>query len=185
LTENLNHYWGSDMKSETDINERLSALLDDESGQVESLELFRRLENDRELATKWNRYALAKEMMQSRKAMVVDLGFVYRVHAALEPEPAILAPRVVRHRFREKAVTMALAASIAMLAVLVGRSVNFYSPLKSSEMLAQNESSVSSLPAVAAVDPHLKDYLAMHNETTYLAGSQGMLPSIRLVSGSR
>jgi len=172
------------MKSETDINERLSALLDDESGKVESLALFRKLENDHELAARWNRYSLAKEVMQSPKAMVVDLGFVDRVHAALEAEPAILAPRVVRHRFREKAVTLALAASIAMLAVLVGRSVNVYSPIKSSELLAQNESSVSSLPVVAA-DPHLKDYLAMHNETTYLAGSQGMLPSIRLVSGSR
>ena len=69
-----------------------------------------------------------------------------------------------------------------MLAVMVGRSLNQYSPLEAGEMLAQVELNAPTLKA--SMEPELRDYLTMHNESAYLAGAQGMLPSIRLVSGS-
>jgi len=125
---------------------------------------------------------MAREFMHAALPLIPDAGFVDRIHAALVDEPVVLAPRVVRHKIREKAATLALAASIAMLAVLVGRSLNQYSPVQTSAMLAEVELNA---PAVkASMEPELRDYLAMHNESAYLAGAQGMLPSIRLVSGT-
>jgi hypothetical protein len=36
--------------------------------------------------------------------------------------------------------------------------------------------------APAQIDPEFRDYLAEHYQTAYLSGSQGMLPTVRLVS---
>jgi sigma-E factor negative regulatory protein RseA len=163
-------------------NEQLSAFLDEELGFNESLALMKRLQSESELSAKLHRFAVAKEVMRSGQSLIPDAGFVGRIHDAIAEEPIVLAPRAIRSKLREKAATLALAASIAMLAVLVGRSVNQYSPIKGSELLAQAELSA---PAVqASMEPDLRDYLNLHNESAYLSGSQGMLPSIRLVSHS-
>ena len=162
--------------------EQLSALLDDELGYTESLTLLKRLEADPALSAKLHWYAVAKELMHSARPLLPDTGFVDRVQAALAAEPVVLAPRVVRHKVREKTATFALAASLAMLAVLVGRSITHYAPVDGGALLAQAELNA---PVVsAAQDPALRDYLTMHNESAYLSGAQGLLPSIRLVSGS-
>jgi sigma-E factor negative regulatory protein RseA len=163
-------------------NEPLSAFLDQELGFHESLSLLKRLQAEPDLNAKLHRYAVAKEIMHSAHSVIPDVAFVSRIHDALAEEPIVLAPRAIRSKFRERTATLALAASMAMLAVLVGRSVNQYSPIKGGELLAQVELSA---PAVkASMEPDLRDYLNMHNESAYLSGSQGMLPSIRLVSHS-
>jgi sigma-E factor negative regulatory protein RseA len=163
-------------------NEQISAFLDEELGYNESLSLMQRLQAESELRAKFHRFAMAKEVMRSTQPLIPDTGFVGRIHDAIAEEPVILAPRAIRSKFREKAATLALAASIAMLAVLVGRSVNQYSPIRGSELLAQVDLSAPTVQA--SMEPDLRDYLNMHNESAYLSGSQGMLPSIRLVSHS-
>jgi sigma-E factor negative regulatory protein RseA len=164
------------------LPEHLSALLDDELGLNEQLCIYRRLEVDPQLSAKLHRYAMAQEFLKTPRPMITDPGFVDRVHAALIDEPVVLAPRVVRHKVREKAATLALAASIAMLAVLVGRSINHYSPIETSAMLADVQLNAPTVKA--SMEPELRDYLSLHNESAYLAGAQGMLPSVRLVSGA-
>lgn len=162
--------------------EHLSALLDQELGHNEALTLVTQLERDGELSAMLHRYAVVQEVMRGSASAIPDAGFVSRIHEALADEPVVLAPRVIRHRVREKAATLALAASIAMLAVLVGRSINHYPPIQGSELLAQVEMNAPTVKA--SMEPDLRDYLTMHNESAYLSGSQGMLPSIRLVSGA-
>jgi hypothetical protein len=71
---------------------------------------------------------------------------------------------------------------MAVIALLVGRSLTDYSPDRAGQLLAQAE--MTSPVTQASMEPELRDYLALHNESTYLSGSQGMMPSIRLVSGS-
>lgn len=165
-----------------DNGQKLSALLDDELGYHESLSLMGRLESDRELSARLHRYAVVKECMKSRNPLVPDGGFVDRVHAALAEEPVVLAPRTLRKPVGEKAATYAIAASMAVIALLVGRSLTDYSPDRAGQLLAQAE--MNSPVTQASMEPDLRDYLALHNESTYLSGSQGMMPSIRLVSGS-
>lgn len=162
--------------------EQLSALLDDELEFNESLSLLSRLESAPELRDKLYRYAVARECLHVPTPLIPDAGFVSRVHESLAHEPVVLAPRVVRHKLRERAATLALAASLAVLAVLVGRSLHQYSPLEAGELLAQVELTAPTFKA--SMEPALRDYLTLHNESAYRAGAQGMLPSIRLVSGS-
>ena len=166
------------------MKERLSALLDEELGQHESLDFLKQMEHDAAGRRLWHRYAVVKEAIRSTSSQVLlpDAGFADRVREALKDEPVILAPRVSRRQTRERAATFALAASLAVLALIAGRSLNEYSPIKGAEMLARVEPAVN-----VPMDAELRDYLAIHDETTYLSGAQGMLPSIRLAShtGSR
>lgn len=169
------------MKTQHRIEE-LSALLDEELGLKDSRVLLDLVESDEALSRTLHRFSLASEILRAGNSLPLlpDSGFVGRVHAALAEEPVVLAPRVLRHKMREKAATLALAASIAALAVFVGRSVNEHSPIMANEILAQVE--LSGPTAKPSMEPELREYLTMHNETAYLSGAQGMLPSIRLVS---
>jgi len=165
-----------------DQSEKLSAFLDEELDLNGALNTLGSLREDRDMAHKLHRYGVVSQYLKAGGTLVPDQGFVGRISQSLESEPVVLAPRVIRHQIREKAATFALAASIAMLAVLVGRSVNVYSPMKASEMLASVDLDT---PVVkASMEPDFRDYLTMHNESTYLSGAQGMLPSVRLVSNA-
>jgi negative regulator of sigma E activity len=169
----------------TDDNaQKLSALLDNELGYHQSLSILNQLQSDMALNSKLHRYAVVKECMKygSGSMLVPDVGFVGRVHAALAEEPVVLAPRVIRKPFGEKITTYAIAASIALIALFVGRSLTDYPPDRAGQLMAKTE--MRSPVTHASMEPDLRDYLALHNESTYLAGSQGMMPSIRLVSGS-
>jgi len=162
-------------------SEKLSALLDDALDAKDGLSVLEGIRSDRELRAKFHRYQAVRSVLRSESALLPDLDFSARVRAAIDEEPVVLSPRVVRHQFRERVATFALAASMAALAIMVVRSVNHYSPDKASELLASVNIST---PAVhASMEPDLREYLNMHNESAYLSGSQGLMPSVRLVSG--
>ncbi|HYE36535.1 sigma-E factor negative regulatory protein [Methylocaldum sp.] len=167
--------------SDDDLKQKLSLLLDGELSKSDSLALMSRVEGDAELRKQWHRYRLISELMRSEKTLLVDDSFVDRVRDALASEPTILAPRSGKHRYREKAVTAALAASLAIVAVLVGKSISEYSPVRGPELLAQTELTGAG-NARSGGDPQFQDYLVMHNETAYLVGAPGVLPYARLVT---
>lgn len=165
---------------EDSVKEKMCLLLDGELDPNESLKLLHGIENDPILRAQWTRYSLASEAMRSGRVLLPDSGFVDRIGAALAEEPTVLAPRPEKRRIRERVVTAALAASLALLAVFVGKSLQDYSPVRGAELLARAELIGPSAPS--AIDPEFRDLLAMHHETAYLSGAQGMLPSVRLVS---
>jgi len=167
--------------SDDDLKQKLSLLLDGELSKSDSLALMSRIEHDGELCRQWHRYCLVSELMRSGKILPVDDRFVDRVRDALASEPAILAPRPEKHQYRERTITAALAASLAVVAVLVGKSINEYSPVRGPELLAQTELTDTN-DAHSTVDPQFQDYLVTHSETAYLAGAPGMLPYARLVT---
>jgi sigma-E factor negative regulatory protein RseA len=169
------------MSDDDDLKQKLSLLLDGELSKNDSLALMSRIEQDAELRKQWHRYSLVSQVMQSGKILPVDERFVDKVRNALVNEPAILAPRPEKHRYREKTITAALAASLAVVGVLVGKSISEYSPVRGPELLAQTELSEPDDTRLTG-DPQFQDYLVTHSETAYLAGAPGMLPYARLVT---
>lgn len=165
---------------EDNLKEKLSSLIDGELEPLDSLRLFERIGKDSELNKQWARYSKISEAMRSGQVLFPDTGFVDRVSAALEAEPTILAPQARKPRTRERFVTAALAASLALVAVMVGKSLNDHSPLTESNLLAVADQTGAA--GRAEMDPQFRDYLVSHYETAYLSGAQGMLPSIRLAS---
>lgn len=165
---------------EDSLKQELSLLLDGELSPSESLKLLKRIEKDPALRARWSRYCIMSEVIRSGRVLLPDSAFVDRIGVFLAEEPTILAPRPDTRRVRERVVTGALAASLALLALLVGKSLNDYSPIRGSDLLARAE--LLGPTVQSPMDPQFRDFLALHYEMAYLSGAQGMLPSVRLVS---
>ena len=114
-------------------SEKLSALLDDALDAKEGLSLLEDMRTDRDVRAKYQRYQAIRSVLRAESPSLLDVDFSARVRAAIDEEPTVLSPRAVRHQFREKVATFALAASMAALAIMVVRSVNHYSPDRASE----------------------------------------------------
>lgn len=162
------------------MNEKLSQLLDDELNASDGVDLLSRIAGDVEAQTQWRRYSLMRESLRSGRVLVPDAHFAERISAAVADEPTVLAPRRATRKLPEKAVTVALAASLAMVAVLVAKSLQDYTPGRGADLLALSDLMGSTVQSTG--DAEFRDYLVSHYETAYLSGAQGMLPSVQLVS---
>jgi len=175
------------MDENKDLKCGLSSLLDAGLEVQGSLHLLDTLESDEELRGTWARYHLMGDVMRSPRGMLADADFAKRVSAVIRDEPTVLAPRqnsqgggtVMRH----KLVTFAMAASLAGLAVLVGKSLTdqfLVSSTSPPTVSAIDSNSLESVEKMA--EAQFNDYLLVHNQSAYMAGSAGMLPYVRLVS---
>jgi len=98
--------------------QQLSALIDGELAPDEAAFLMRRLQHDQELAGCWERWQLAGAVLRGQAGERVADGFSTRVMAAIASEAA---PRVVRPRRWLHWGGGAIAASVALVALLVSR----------------------------------------------------------------
>lgn len=157
---------------------KLSQLVD---GELKGFELDRclnQLAQDEEMQALWERYHAIGHAMRSSDAKFARPDFAAKVSAMIQAE---VIPFKKRQPVRHRLVTYALAASLAGIAVFVGKSIHqnadrFYAP----EPVALNDSNESKVQVSA--DAQFNDYWVMHNEVAYSAGSAGMMPYVRMVS---
>ena len=163
--------------------EHLSALFDGALGYPEARRLWKQMESDPELAKRWDRYNRIRHGLTRSPGVLPDAGFASRVHAAIADEPTVLAPRAMRRRVAERVVSTALAAGLALAAVVVGKSLLTPEGLNGHEWVAEaRRAPLPSTGNLAQADTDFQNYLVLHNETSYLAGAQGLLPYARVVS---
>lgn len=109
-------------KIDTHYRQQLSALVDGELAADQARFLLRRLQHDPDLQACQERWQLLGDVMRGRAVAPAPAGFAERVAAAVAAEPA--AARVPRHQdagWRRWGGGAALAASVAMVALLMGR----------------------------------------------------------------
>jgi sigma-E factor negative regulatory protein RseA len=157
-----------------DLSEKISLLVDDQLDTTTAMKLVETLEKSPADAATYSRYLLIGEVLRSRTAVIEEPGFLARVHDAIEEEPSILVPDW-RKRLREQTVTLALAATLAGLAVVVGSSV----------IQQREQATLATASADRGAAEQVQDYLVTHNETAYLAANGGLMPYLRVVSGDR
>jgi sigma-E factor negative regulatory protein RseA len=172
------------------IQEQLSALVDDELPAAEQALLFERLTRDASLRECLGRYQLTRDVLNNRVAMPLDGRFVDRVMTAIEAEPAYQSrPGMPWRRFGKPAAGVAVAASVALVAVLALQNL---APATRSAPVPQ-VASVAPLPGAvlpvqevwerqsSPVGGRLNGYLVQHNEYAASSGVQGVLPYVRIV----
>ena len=143
------------------MNEQFSALVDGELDGKEGDALLARLKADTELQDGWDHYHLIGDAMRQNRQL--DINITAAVHARLADEPTVLAPAALpqpasRTRRASRWVSLALAASAALVAVIVGvQSENLSED-------AQLASAVLSTPAPEAYETLLLD--AMRGDAT-------------------
>lgn len=173
-----------------ELRMRISMLMDSDLDGRDNPRLIDRLEEDAELKATWARYNLIGDVMRSSIGPLADKDFAARISAMVAEEPTVLAPNTLKTKLivRPSVVSLSLAASLAVVAILVGKSMNDHADVF--QMASNGKPTPTQVADKMAgavesqADSQFNDYLVMHNETASMAGSAGMFPYVRVV-GSR
>ena len=162
------------------ILEDLSSLVDNELAPDRSRFLVQRLENDLELADRWERYHLAGDCLRRRELALAANDLSERVARAVADEPAPGRPSAgIVNRWTGG---VALAASVALAVALV---VTVPSP---DVPIGANAVSGSGTPTSDAAqtisDAEFEEYLIRHNNALRQNGIEGFAPFVDLVTSA-
>ena len=184
-----------------EIREQLSALADDELNDVEQPLLLGRLQRDAELRACLGRYQLIGEVMRGTGA-TATLGIAGRVQQALAGDMPVSARATEQMALWKPVAGLAVAASVALVAVLTVTSVNenpannvpalatadlapVVAPVLTPGPAVTQVSDISGDPRWDRLDPsidkRLSGYLVNHNEYAASRGVQGVMPYVRIV----
>lgn len=115
----------SQSSNRTQLNESLSALVDNEASEMEIHRLLASAEQDAELRERWHRYQLARAAMKGEAVGAVSMGFADGIREAVSgldfDEPVQQSGRREQQdkRWKSNMGRAAIAASVAAI-VLVG-----------------------------------------------------------------
>lgn len=173
------------------LNEQISALVDDELDAAEQALLLRQLARDESLRRQFARYQLLSDALKDSLPERVDPDFHLRIQTALQDEAAPHATAAgshLGHRLFRPLAGLAVAASVAVVAVLSLQSVRETTPqsapaVASAPAPADYIRAEGTPPAALAATParDLDAYLVNHNEVAVNRGMRGMLPYVRIV----
>lgn len=166
------------------IRERLSALVDGELANLEAVEMLDRLSRETELKQLWERYHLVSDVMRNDFPSVARVDLVDRVRQSLDAEPVAIRPARRLPVSLKPVAGLALAASIAVVAVL-----GFRGYLGAGQLDAQAVAQSAPVEAPGmrwdvdrpGVEQRLNAYLVNHNGRTG-NGMGSMRPYARIVA---
>jgi sigma-E factor negative regulatory protein RseA len=170
------------------LHEQLSALVDDELAEHEQALLLKQLAADTALQAQLSRYQLASDALHNHLPQRIDPAFHTRIQAALGDTLPQGSGRSGIRALLKPAAGVAVAASVAVVAVLSLQSVRDGN-LDGAPLLASAPDSGGGTylradippPVPAPLAQGLDVYLVNHNEYAVNRGMQGMLPYVRLV----
>lgn len=177
------------------LNEQLSALVDGELPEAEKEMLLTRLARDPDLKRTWQTYHTISASLRNQLPEQSDRHLVERVNAALAEDPPMVAEDPASGTrwpgvFKPLA-GLAIAASVAIVAVLTVQQLQPSSPVDHNAIVASGPVS-DPAGAYTRVDSgqrrtgshppdYLNQYLVNHNEYAASSGIRGMLPYVRIV----
>ncbi len=170
------------------MKEKISALLDAEATGAERREVLGALAAERDLRQVWERYHLVGAVLRNEVSMTVTPRFADRVAARIAQEATVISPRWPVRSVAQGAVGLALAASVAAIAVFgldVGRAPTSGEPAvawKADEQGAQDDYLRAEMSPVPQPqwDKDLNVLLVEHNAFSPASGMNGMMSSVRL-----
>lgn len=178
------------MSNTDDMKEKLSALVDDELDDLDERRVMAALEKDADLRRTWERYHMVRLALHQELDAFMPSGMAERVAARINMEPANTGS-FRRQKFTRYAGTLAIAASVAAIAIA---SVQWFNrpvsapvtPLAAVQPVPENiiragttrwDVQQKEPEAVSA----LNAFLVEHNEFASSSGIGGMMPYVRVV----
>jgi sigma-E factor negative regulatory protein RseA len=174
------------------LHEQISALVDDELNEAEQTLLIKRLEGDVTLRHSLLRYQLISDSLQNHLPRKINPDFHVGVQLALQDDPDIQAGPARLARLFKPVAGLAIAASVAVVAVFslqsVRQEIPTATPTVATAPLADELAPDDVKPLLASTPAHpsggaqgLDLYLVNHNEYAVNRGMQGLLPYVHLV----
>jgi sigma-E factor negative regulatory protein RseA len=187
-----------------DTREHLSALVDGEISRETSRFLVRRLGADDELRATWTRYHLVRDCLRHQDGVSAGEDLCARVSLALESEQPGKRFRTLPTAWFKPVAGLAIAASVALMAVVaVGPGIPG-APQSASELAGEMEfeqftspQSLTSAPYSSAVSysgqsgtastgRKMDSYLVRHYQVTGASGGKGFVAFVPIViTGSK
>ena len=176
------------------INEQISAFADGELPDAERELLQRRLTNDAGLQATWQRYHLIRDALRDDLPELIskdnDVAYIQNENASLS-QAAI--PASLLQRFMKPVAGMAIAASVAALAVVgvLHNSDQLSAP--GLPQVADSQATQAVTPEIFTIVPrsswqsvkpavvsHLNGYLVDHSSYAGFGSAQGIIPYSRV-----
>ena len=172
-------------------HEKISALVDDEdiAGRAEVVD---HLLKDEALRANWARYHLIADCLRGRlSGAISDVSEI--VSHRLKDEPVIFSPEHKKPVNLKPLAGLAIAASVAVLAVLAVQMGDRAAPAPPAAAVAAGPPAggparsftfekAPLLPAGAVADQRMKNYLVNHNEFRTNGRINGIPPYVRMVT---
>lgn len=199
-----------------EFDRQLSELMDGEIEDRHLARCLRRFAEDRDYRARFSRYVAVRDCLRRDPPGVAAGDLADRVIAALEDEPVVLAPRRRRvldgavGRLLKPAAGLAIAASVAVVAVLGLRDARLGGENPAAPISAQQPTTLAGQPAssqqgrlsglppiqypdatlqapvaqtASATDrAWLNNYLLRHNEAAGAVGRTGFIPYVHIVT---
>ena len=181
--------------------EHLSSLMDGEISREAGLFLTRRLFSDDGMCETWERYHLIRDCIRQPGSKQVVTGLSARLSASLDAEEV---PRVSvwrNNRWLKPASGLAIAASVALMAIVVtapqpgqvpGEGNATLGPPAAQPFVSPNTLARSPVSQAASFAPpqqansnRLNAYLLRHNQMARTAGRQGFVSFVPIVATPR
>lgn len=172
----------------TEINQKISQFLDDELSPVELDNLLLKIKKQSALKKTMSRYQTMSEVLKKEHVILADTDFLNKIKQQVEQEPHHFLPQqpVKKERgyFWQK-TGLALAASVACVAVIMSQQTGFQSPPETQQIIAKNKIEEPAVQQVAkktkpVQHQRLKAYLQAHNDDLYTHGSLNTHPLARV-----
>ncbi|MDD1627849.1 MAG: sigma-E factor negative regulatory protein [Methylococcaceae bacterium] len=176
-----------------DLNQKISQFLDNELDHVHALNLLKKMQLQSELQDKLHRYEAISHALKTDVFLLTKSDFSTKIRQLIQKEPVYLLPQ---HKpFKRSHKQIAVAASIVIVAVIAGRSMNDsaqHSRAVSTVQVTQHQLPEQSSNTVvyanqAAQDPlnkRINDYLQAHNSSVYTNGEADFQPFARVTAYS-
>ena len=178
--------------------EHLSSLMDGEISRETGLFLTRRLSSDEAMCATWERYHLIRDCIRQPGSKQVVTGLSARLNASLEAEVLPSASPWRNNRWLKPVSGLAIAASVALMAIVVtapqpgalpgagepALSIAGNQPFVSPNTLplVPVSHAASYAPAPQANSNRLNAYLLRHNQMARTAGRQGFVSFVPIVA---
>lgn len=178
--------------------EHLSSLMDGELSRETGLFLTRRLSADEEMCNTWERYHLIRDCIRQPGSKRVVTGLSAKLSVSLDAEDTPSAPSRSANRWIKPVSGLAIAASVALMAIVVtapqpgempatgdaalstAANQPFVSP--NNLPLAPVSQAASYTPDRQANSNRLNAYLLRHNQMARTAGRQGFVSFVPIVA---
>ncbi len=167
----------------TEINQKISQLLDDELHHTKEERVLLKISKQPELLKKMNRYKTVSHALRTDTVVKINNDFLDQINQQLEKEPHYLLPK---HKIKNRSAmswqnaSIAVAASVAIVSVLVSQKLNFLESPQPTVALAAVETipqqQLLEQPNITK-DQQAKEYAAMQHERlkAYLQAHSGDL----------
>jgi negative regulator of sigma E activity len=169
------------------LHEQLSALVDDELAEHEQALLLKQLAADPGLQARLSRYQLVSDALHNHLPQRIDPAFHTRIQAAIGNVTPLQAGSTVVRSLLKSATGVAMAASVAVVAVLTLQAIRDENPDNAPVLASNTDTGAGTYlradipPPPAPLAQGLDVYLVNHNEYAVNRSMQGMLPYVRLV----